>query len=83
MNNIRSQHESVATARAVNVTREHVWDAPRVQCPVAPVRTWQENKAVAIAKVLGSSPVVDARPAIVKAATVPDGRYALTIAMVW
>jgi hypothetical protein len=65
-------------------------------------RTWQENKAVAVAKVLGSSdaltrakndaasvtaivasvfgevtPVQDARPAIVKAASVPAGRYAL------
>src|SRR5882762_5721631 len=64
--------------KSVNVTREHVWAcSPASSAPVAPVRTWQENKAVAIAKVLGSSPVVDARPAIVKAATVPDGRYAI------
>jgi hypothetical protein len=36
------------------------------QSDVAPVRTWQENKAVAVAKVLGSSPV-----------DVPAGRYAI------
>lgn len=34
-------------------------------------RTWQENKAIATAKVL------DSRPAIVKAATVPAGHYAI------
>jgi hypothetical protein len=39
----------------------------------APVRTWQENKAVAVAKVLDSRP---ANPATVKA-PVPAGRYAI------
>lgn len=58
--------------KSVNVTREHVWAcSPASGATVAPVRTWQENKAVAVAKVL------DARPAIVKAASVPAGRYAL------
>lgn len=45
--------------KSVNVTREHVWAcSPASGAHVAPVRTWQENKAVAVAKVLGSSPVV-------------------------
>lgn len=43
----------------------------KVDVSYGPTRTWQENKAIATAKVL------DSRPAIVKAATVPAGRYAI------
>lgn len=54
-----------------SITVAHVRNCSGTVATVTPVRTWQENKAVATAKVL------DSRPASIPAPKVPAGRYAI------